>query len=330
MSWTAPLCILEASFQAFCIACSSAIKSCRKQIVMPSSYESRAVLFVDICGSTQLYETLGDERASKRVMRCLEMLRLRVEDASGRVIQRIGDELMCLFDSADSALDAARIMQEWVAQQEGFDQPALAIRVGCHFGPVIEEAGDLFGDCVNVAARAAAFAEAGQVITTEQTVAHLSLPLRDGVRPLGRFPVKGKQQDLRMYEFVWQDSEEATTASGTRTGGFERSTHLTLKYAGHELSLQSRDRPALLLGRDSGCDIVIPDPKASRRHARIETRLDKFVLVDQSVNGTFVKIAGEDEIVLRREELILYAHGRITLGHRGDGQDAWLLEFDCR
>ena len=133
-----------------------------------------------------------------------------------------------------------------------------------------------------------------------------------------------------MYEFVWQDSEEVTTASGTRTGGFERSTRLMLKYAGHELCLESRDRPALLLGRDAGCDVVILDSKASRRHARIETRLEKFVLVDQSVNGTFVKIAEEEEIALRREELILYAHGRITLGHRGDGQDAWLLEFDCR
>jgi class 3 adenylate cyclase len=296
---------------------------------MPSSYESRAVLFVDICGSTQLYETLGDERASKRVMRCLEMLRVHVEE-SGRVIQRIGDELMCLFDTADSALDAARVMQEWVSRQEGLDQPALAIRVGCHFGPVIEEAGDLFGDCVNVAARAAAFAEAGQVITTEQTVVGLSAALRDAVRPLGRFAVKGKRQDLRMYEFVWQDSEEATTATGTRTGGLERPTHLVLKYAGHELSLDSRDRPALLLGRDAGCDVVIADPKASRRHARIETRREKFVLIDQSVNGTFVKIAGEEEIILRREELILYAHGRITLGHRADSEDVGLLEFDCR
>jgi adenylate cyclase len=297
---------------------------------MPSSYESRVVLFVDICGSTQLYETLGDERASKRVMRCLEMLRLHVEESSGRVIQRVGDELMCLFDTAGSALDAARVMQEWVSRQEGFEQPALAIRVGCHFGPVIEDAGDLFGDCVNVAARAAAFAEAGQVITTEQTVANLSAPLRDAVRPLGRFAVKGKRQDLRMFEFVWQDSEEATTATGTRTGGPERPTHLVLKYGGHELSLDSRDRPALLLGRDAGCDVVIPDPKASRRHARIEARREKFVLIDQSVNGTFVKIAGEEEIVLRREELILYAHGWIALGHRAESEDVGLLKFECR
>ena len=298
---------------------------------MSSSYESRAVLFVDICGSTQLYETLGDDLASMRVMRCLEMLRLRVEESSGRVIQRVGDELMCLFDTADSALDAARVMQEWVARQEGLDQPALAIRVGCHFGPVIERAGDLFGDCVNVAARAAAFAEAGQVITTEEIVVKLSAVLRDGVRPLGRFAVKGKRQDLTMYEFVWQDSEEATTAAGTRTGGgLGRSTRLVLKYAGNELCLSSADRPTLMLGRDAGCDLVISNPKASRRHARIETRREKFVLIDQSVNGTYVRIAGDDEIALRHEQLILYAHGHISLGHRADDENAGLLEFACR
>lgn len=133
-----------------------------------------------------------------------------------------------------------------------------------------------------------------------------------------------------MYEFVWQDGDDTTTATGTRTGGLERPTRLMLKYAGHELWLESRDRPALLLGRDAGCDVVIPDPKASRRHARIETRREKFVLIDQSVNGTFVKIAGEEQIVLRREELILYAHGWITLGHRADNGDIGLLEFDCR
>jgi predicted component of type VI protein secretion system len=40
---------------------------------------------------------------------------------------------------------------------------------------------------------------------------------------------------------------------------------------------------------------------ASRMHARIERRRDKFVLVDQSSNGTYVRIDGEPEIQLRRE-----------------------------
>jgi class 3 adenylate cyclase len=297
---------------------------------MSSTYQSRTVLFVDICGSTRLYETLGDEAASREVMRCLELLRSRVEEASGRVIQRIGDELMCLFETADSALDAARIMQEYVVSQAELDRPALAIRVGCHFGAVIERDGDLFGDCVNVAARAAAFAEAGQVITTEQTVTELSATLRQRVRPLGRFAVKGKRDDLTMYELVWQDNDEPTTATGTRTGGLARSTQLVLRYAGEELSLDSGGRPALMLGRDAACDVVIANPKASRRHARIETRREKFVLIDQSVNGTYVSIAGDDEIALRHEELILYAYGHISFGRRAVDEDSELLRFVCR
>src|SRR5688572_11494780 len=107
------------------------------------SHPPRAVLFVDICSSTQLYETLGDAVAASMVGNCLTKLRERVEQAGGRVVQRIGDELLCLFGTADAALDGARVMQEWISLQE-FGEPALAIRIGCHFGPVIENAGGLF------------------------------------------------------------------------------------------------------------------------------------------------------------------------------------------
>jgi UPF0288 family protein (methanogenesis marker protein 3) len=187
----------------------------------------------------------------------------------------------------------------------------------------------VFGDCVNVAARAAAFAKAGQVITTEDTVVNLSPALRDGVRLLGQFSIKGKREDLRMYEFVWQDSEDATAVAGTRTNPGERHTRLSLKHAGREVCLDTRDRGAVTLGRDAGCDLVVADAKASRRHARIETRREKFVLIDQSVNGTYVTIAGRDEIVLRHEELVLYAHGQISLGHRAGDEDFVLVKFVC-
>jgi predicted component of type VI protein secretion system len=55
-------------------------------------------------------------------------------------------------------------------------------------------------------------------------------------------------------------------------------------------------------------------------HARIERRRDKFVLADQSSNGTYVAIDGEPEVQLRREEIILRGRGNISFGHsRGDG-----------
>jgi hypothetical protein len=294
---------------------------------MSSSYQPRAVLFVDICDSTRLYDILGDAVAAKAVATCLEALRARVEEASGRVIQRVGDELMCLFETADAALDAARIMQDWVSRQETTGQPVLAIRVGCHFGPVIEKTGDLFGDSVNLAARAAAMATAGQVITTQDTVATLSGPLRDKIRVLGRFTIRGKRKDLTICELLWQD-DDFYTVVGTQSGVESRPARLILKYAGREIHLDSGEPISFFLGRDAACDIVIADEKASRRHARIETRSGKFVLIDQSMNGTFVRI-GDEETRLLREELILHAHGQISLGRRAASPGRSFVEFVC-
>jgi len=154
---------------------------------LATAHSQRAVLFVDICDSTQLYETLGDDVAAKRVAGCLESLGKQVDEAGGRVVQRIGDELMCVYPSAASALECARGMQEWIMRRALRAKPALAIRIGCHFGPVLEKAADLFGDSVNVAARAAAMAKAGQVLTTGATVTQLDGPLREGSARWGIF-----------------------------------------------------------------------------------------------------------------------------------------------
>jgi hypothetical protein len=47
------------------------------------------------------------------------------------------------------------------------------------------------------------------------------------------------------------------------------------------------------------------------------------------VNGTYVQI-GDEEIVLLREELILYSHGSISFGHRSDSTGAAVVEFVCK
>jgi len=89
-------------------------------------------------------------------------------------------------------------------------------------------------------------------------------------------------------------------------------------------------QPAVTLGRDPQCDVVITDKMASRMHARIERRRDKFVIVDQSSNGTYVTVDGEREILLRREELILRGKGHISFGHAHQpGTGDAVLRFVC-
>jgi pSer/pThr/pTyr-binding forkhead associated (FHA) protein len=82
-----------------------------------------------------------------------------------------------------------------------------------------------------------------------------------------------------------------------------------------------------MIGRDASCHIVLADRKASRVHARIEWRRDKFFLIDQSTNGTYVTFAGEDEVVLRREVVMLRNQGRISFGHSIADSDLETVDF---
>jgi hypothetical protein len=243
------------------------------------------------------------------------------------VVKTTGDGLLCAFDDSAPALQAARAMHVRVFEQRALGGPTLAIHVGCHYGPAIESGGDFYGDAVNVAARIAGVAKVGQIIATQDVVARLGGALREKTRMLDRVVVRGKREPLEIHEFVWQDSEELTLL-GTRLTE-DRVPRLRLAFGGRELWFDGSGTQGVTLGRDATCDIVLHDPKASRQHAKIERRRDKFVLIDHSSNGTFVEIVGETEIGLRREELILRLHGRIAAGHRTSDPEATVVEFFC-
>jgi adenylate cyclase len=292
------------------------------------SPQTCTVLFVDISGSTRLYEELGDAHALTRVASCLRVLQRAADELKGRVIKTTGDGLMCAFTDADAALQAARTMHVRVQEQTGLGGPALGIHVGCHYGTVIENAGDLYGDCVNAAARVAGLAKVGQIIATQEVVARLVGPARENVRMLDRVTVKGKREPLEIYEFLWQEDAEDVTTLGTRFHE-ERVPRLRLACGDRLLWFDGSGAGHVSLGRDAVCDIVVGDRKTSRQHARIEKRRDKFVLVDHSSNGTYVAVAGEPEVCLRREELMLRGRGRIGLGHRPTEPEATVVDFTC-
>lgn len=287
-----------------------------------------AVLFADIAGSTKLYDTLGDARAKMLIDECLALMRGIIARYSGRVIKTIGDELMCVLPDADSGHLAAADMQTTVAALPAVSGVKRAIRVGFHAGPVIEENNDVFGDTVNMAARMAGLAKGMQIITTQATVGQLSPALRDSTRQIATLSVKGKGNDIEVCEVIWQDSGDLTmTSPSLRVPTAQIS--LLLAHGARELVLEEANA-ALLLGRDASCQIVLSDRMASRVHARIERRRDKFFLIDQSTNGTFVTFAGEPEIALRREEAMLRGQGQITFGHSIRQSNEETVDFTLR
>lgn len=293
---------------------------------MANDASNLAVLFADVSGSTRLYEAVGDADALATIGRCLSLVGAACAGHGGRVVKTIGDEVMAVFPTADQAATAAAEMQARISELPPVDRVRLAIRVGFHIGPAIEVDGDVFGDSVNVAARMVALAKGEQVILTGETAAALSPLLRARVREIDLLTVKGKQKDIGIFELIWQASEADLTSLSTRP--IRHEARIRLHHGAREIEL-GEVRSTLTLGRDQQNDVVIADRMASRMHARIERRRDRFVLVDQSSNGTYVRIDGEPEIQLRREEMILRGRGRVTFGHAHIGDADEILTFSC-
>ena len=274
-----------------------------------------AIVFADISGSTKLYETLGDQVARAKVAETLETITGVVKAHNGTVIKTIGDEVMCTFLTAEEAANACCEMHESLDEvnaniKEG---TVIAIRVGMHYGPAIMEGGDVFGDAVNLAARMAAQAKANQIITTKSTVDKLSAVLRASTRFIDHAPIKGKQEEIDIYEIIWQEEDVTRMATGMLDIKKTPEVKLRLNYNDSVVTI-SKQKSSVILGRSKDCDLPINEKLASRQHVRIELRRDKFFIIDQSTNGTHVRIDNGEDAFLRREEMPINGNGKISLG----------------
>lgn len=273
------------------------------------------IVFADISGSTRLYEVLGDGPARAKVAGCLQMLTDVTERHKGSVIKTIGDEIMCTFPKAEVAVNAAcemhELLEDEVTEQTAQGPISLSIRVGLHHGPAILEAGDVFGDAVNVAARMASMAKGGQIITTQSTIDELPPILKASSRFIDRAPVKGKKETMDIFEVLWQEEDVTRMSTGIIP---QPSARAQLDLAYHDVKLTvDADHTQVVMGRSKTADIAVAEALASRQHVRVEHRRGKFFIIDQSTNGTYVMCDG-NEAFLRREEMPISGSGEISLG----------------
>ncbi len=275
-----------------------------------------AIVFADVVGSTQLYEQLGDDQARDMVARCLEIMREATEREGGTVIKTMGDEIMSTFEQADPAMNAARRMQETISADAtlAHDGGHVAIRIGCHFGPVVEETHDVVGAAVHTANRMTSQAKAGQIITTAGMVEHLSEEWRSLCREIDVATIRGRADEVLLFEVPWQPDEATnmlpTVGFGSST---RRKRRLTLRFQGNDIIVGEGHKTATL-GRSDDNDVVVRGNLISRLHARVEVSKDRFTLVDASTNGTFVRTSTGEELYVRRDSTPLTGEGVIGLG----------------
>lgn len=284
--------------------------------------EEYTIMFADVADSTGLYERLGDIEAQFTISQCLGLVKDLVERNKGTVIKTAGDDIMCMFDKSYDAIVAACSIQEALAEEMVFDELRIAMHIGIHSGLGLITEGDVFGDTVNVAARVTSAAKAEQILTTRESIERLPPDYEVETRPYDKVQVKGRAEPVEMFEIMWQGSVNATISiSSDSLDLSSMSKNLQVRNCGQEFEL-TPESPPFVIGRDLECNLTINGTMISRQHAVIEYRRNKFILRDQSTNGTYIRPAQGMHFYIRREEVPLTSEGEISLGKLVDDRPA--------
>jgi class 3 adenylate cyclase len=289
------------------------------------------ILFADVVGSTQLYDKFGDTKASETVAHCLEVMKDATHQYDGTVIKTIGDEVMSTFQSADDAMAAAALMQARISvdPEDDEDRIPVSIRIGCHFGPVVQEQNDIFGAAVHTANRMTSQAKARQIVMSEATVEQMGADWAAQTRQIDIATVRGRIDEVALYELLWQP-DEATSMVPTLelTSKKKNGARLVLSFRDETVEVTDK-KTAVNLGRGDENDLVVKGNLISRIHARIEKRRGKFMLIDQSTNGTFLQTVNGDETFVRRDSTQLVGEGIIGLGRVAKAGSALAIHYVC-
>jgi class 3 adenylate cyclase len=274
-----------------------------------------SVLFADIAGSSKIYESLGDDHARRLVVDLLNDLSDVAHKHQGGFLRTYGDELMCAFQTADSAVEAAAGMHRVAnarpaVKSRDFESIGLYIRIDT--GTVIPVGNTLFGDAVNFAGKMKSLAKPFQTLLSENTLNHLCREHRHLTRFVGKLTIKGKAGTHDIFEFI-HELEEATLVIEQPGNALDGPVMLEVQ-CGASRMVVDQANPILTIGRLPVNDLVLKFPGISRMHASIEQRKGKFVLVDVSSNGTYIHIKGQQVIHIKHDEIQLEGQGIICPG----------------
>jgi len=291
-----------------------------------------AIVFADVVGSTRLFDQLGDIAARDKIALCIELMRAATEQHGGTVVKTMGDEVLATFPGCNPAMEAALQMQSAIGSHDDLcvDGQQIAIRIGCHYGPVVHEPRDVFGAAVHTANRMTSQAKAGQILVTDAVYARLSGEWKAIARKVEVAVPRGQQSEVSVFEMLWQHGETTSMLPAIATISGERQPfRIRLRYLGTEVLLDDHERPAITIGRGQENDLIVKGNLVSRLHARIEAGKNRFQLVDQSTNGSFVLGRDGEEAFVRRDAIALKGAGMIGFGRVPEAGSWHTIDYAC-
>jgi len=181
------------------------------------------IMFTDVEESTRLLSTRGFTE-SHEIMKAYEtVIDEKISDHAGRRIKGLGDGYMISFGSVRHGVECALDIQQAIAEYSKQNpERQLKIRIGLNTGEVVEEAGDIFGAAVNVAARVAGKARGGEILVSE-VVRQLVGPVSEiKFDYRGRYKLKGFPDRWRLHQVTAGERREATHALPSGDGFVDR------------------------------------------------------------------------------------------------------------
>ncbi|MDD2923675.1 adenylate/guanylate cyclase domain-containing protein [Rhodoferax sp.] len=294
------------------------------------------VVFADLYGSTGVFETLGNARATEMVTQVTAWVAQKFEMHGGRVVKFLGDGVLAIFKDSPTAIAAVVDLQRaYQARLAVMPTSAyMPLRIGVVRGDVEIVDDDCYGDAVNIASRLSELTGPHQIWVNGEAI-------EDGVQPSARFRflgpihIRGRIEPCDVYQVEWQEdiSSEFFTVPAALSPATETMEADVLGGQIELIWLESRKtfkafEMPIHIGRTRQADFVVNDARVSRTHARVEWRNGSVILVDISSYGSWVRFSGGGaDLALRREECVLHGRGEIALGAPFSDLSAPVISF---
>src|SRR5262245_8641870 len=162
---------------------------------MTTTRRLAAILAADVVGYSAAMER--EEERTAAAVRALrrEVIEPKLAEHHGRLIKTTGDGFLAEFASPIAALNCALAIQ-----QRPNDGGSFELRIGLNVGDVIiEESGDVLGECVNVAARLEGLAEPGGILVSDKIVREVEGKVEAAFEDRGEQTVKNITRTVRIY-----------------------------------------------------------------------------------------------------------------------------------
>lgn len=295
------------------------------------------VVFADLFGSTGVFESLGNARATEAVTQITTWVGKVCTAHGGTVVKFLGDGVLAIFQDSRKAIgavvDLQRSYQPLLAQMS--TSSCMPLRIGLARGDVEFKDDDCYGDAVNIAARLSELTGPHQIWVDDAAMEAGLQPSDGRIRYLGPINIRGRHEPCTVYQIEWQ--EDVNSEWFTVPANFDArvvtepvdslGVQISLAWLDTRKTFKAFELP-IHIGRTRASGFVVNDARVSRTHARLDWRNGSVVLVDVSTYGCWIRFAGGgSDLLLRREECVLHGRGDISLGTPFSDRSAPVVTF---